>query len=140
MLFHTLSRSFALTAAFVVLCVWTGSGYAAEEASYDVVDSAGIYYGDGNHPTTPAVIVADDVWAKIPEYRRIIDEELTDDDAAYHLLLKKATRRFKKALRKAANRDGYDMIGEVGSIEASSSTKKAIPDITSDLIDLVTRD
>jgi hypothetical protein len=113
---------------------------AAEDASYEVVDHSAIYYGEGSHPTAPAVIVADDVWREIPEYRRIIDEELTDDDPAYHLLLKKATRRFKKALKKAAARDGYDMIGEIGSIKPKADTKKAIPDITSELIDLVTRD
>ena len=44
------------------------------------------------------------------------------------------------ALKKAATRDGYDMIGEIGSIKPSADSTKKIPDITAELIDLVTRD
>ncbi|MHC4224683.1 MAG: hypothetical protein ACYSUN_11880 [Planctomycetota bacterium] len=122
--------------------VFSGGGQALadEEHDFEVVDAAAIYYGEGSHPKTPAVIRADSVWAEIPEYKRIVEEELDEDDAAYHLLLRKATERFDKALDKAAERDGYDMIGEVGSIKAVGKKKKKIPDITKALIDLVTRD
>ncbi len=109
-----------------------------QEPSYEVVDPDAIYYGSGKHPKSPGVMAADDVWAEIPEYRRIIDEDLTEDDPVYHLLLKKATERFQKALKRLAKRDGYDMLGEVGAIEAKGGAD--LPDVTRDMIDLVTRD
>ena len=112
---------------------------ADEEVTYEVTDPDGIYFGSGTHPKTPAVITADSVWAEIPEYKKIIDDGLDDDDPEYHLLLKKATERFAKALRKLAKRDGYDMIGEVGSIAVSGESKAKIPDVTDDMVELVSR-
>ncbi len=113
---------------------------AADGHSFEVVDSDEIYYGEGTHPKTPAVIAADDVWAAIPEYKKILDEDLSDDDPKYHQLMKKATERFQKALAKIAKREGYDMIGEIGSIAAVGEIKKEIPDATTDLVDAVGRD
>jgi len=112
---------------------------AADEASFEVVDAEAVYYGKGKHPKAPGVLSAGDVWAEIPEYRRIIDEELTDDDPEYHLLLRKATERFNQALRKVAKREGHDMLGEVGAIVATGEEPKEIPDVTQDLVDIVSR-
>ena len=86
----------------------------------------------------PGVMTADDVWSEIPEYKEIVDENLTDDDPKWHLLMAKATERFNKALKKLAQRDSYDMLGEVGAITAKG--KKTIPDVTKEMIKLVTRD
>ena len=129
------------------LLLWVGGVFVAllgvvqaEGNAFEVVDEDGIYFGEGEHPKAPAVCKADDVWAEIPEYKEIIEDELEDDDPRYHLLMKKATERFNKALEKAADRDDYDMIGEVGAIEAKGDNKKEIPDVTKDLIKLVTRD
>lgn len=105
---------------------------------FEVVKPDQIYYGVGKHPRAPAVLRADDVWAAIPEYKQILDDKLTDDDARYHLLMKKAAERYGKALKKLAKRDSYDMLGEVGSIRALG--KKKIPDVTEEMIKLVTRD
>jgi hypothetical protein len=114
------------------------SGLSAEEGhDFEVVDSDGIYYGEGAHPKAPAVTCADDVWAEIPEYKQIEEEGLEEDDPKYHLLMAKATERFQKAIEKVAKRDELDMIGEVGSIKATAD--KEIPDVTKDLIDVVTR-
>lgn len=132
-----LMRRLGVLAAILVGLGMSRSGFAADDPDFEVTDGAGIYYGNGDHPKAPAVILADDVWAEIPEYKQIVEEELTDDDPEYHLLLKKATRRFTEALRKAATRDGYDMIGEVGAIKANGKNK--IPNITDDLVDFVTR-
>ncbi|MCK6461605.1 MAG: hypothetical protein L6Q95_17120 [Planctomycetes bacterium] len=109
----------------------------SEEASFEVVDSDGIYFGTGKNPKTPGVLVADDVWKEIPEYKKILDDELTEDDPEYHLLMLKATERFNKALKALAKRDSHDMLGEVGSIKANSGAK--IPDVTAEMIKLVTR-
>ncbi len=112
---------------------------ADEGHAFEVVDEDAIYYGEGKHPKTPAITEADDVWAEIPEYKQIVAEELEEDDPNYHILMKKATERFSKALKKIAERDGYDMIGEKGSIESKGDKKKKIPNITKELIKLVKR-
>jgi hypothetical protein len=109
-----------------------------ETPAFEVVDAEGVYFGTGKHPKSPGEMLADDVWAEIPEYRRIIDEELTEDDPEYHLLLKRATERFQGALKKLAKRESYDMLAEAGAIRANGD--KEIPDVTEDMIDLVTRD
>ena len=127
-----------LVGAFV-LCAASAS-HAASKHDFEVVDSSAIYYGSGKHPKTPAVCAADDVWAEIPEYKTIVEDELTASDPRYHLLLKRATKRFQRALKKLARRDSYDMIGESGSIKAVGKNKKSIPTVTRDLIDLVTRE
>ena len=107
------------------------------EAAFEVVDSDGIYYGEGTRPKEPGVLVADDVWKEIPEYKKILDDDLTEDDPEYHLLMLKATERFNSALKSLAKRDSHDMLGETGSIVAKNGGK--IPDVTSEMIKLVTR-
>jgi hypothetical protein len=116
-----------------------GLTVAAAETKYDfeVRKPEEIYFGSGKHPKAPGELTADDVWAAIPEYKQILADELTDEDAQYHLLMKKAAERFSKALRKLAKRDSHDMLGEVGSIKALG--KKKIPDVTKEMIRLVTR-
>jgi hypothetical protein len=109
----------------------------SEEAAFEVVDTDGIYLGTGKNPKTPGVLVADDVWKEIPEYKKILDDDLTEDDPEYHLLMLKATERFNKALKALAKRDSHDMLGEVGSIRATNGAK--IPDVTKELVKLVTR-
>jgi len=118
----------------------SGAIAAGPKYDFEVVDSSQIYYGKKKHPKTPAVCDADSVWSEIPEYKTIIDDELGPDDPRYHLLLKRATKRFQRALKKLAKRDGYDVIGERGSIKAMGKKKKSIPTATKDLIDYVTRD
>lgn len=109
----------------------------ADEAAFEVVDSDGIYLGTGKNPKTPGVLVADDVWNEIPEYKKILADELTEDDPEYHLLMLKATERFNKALKALAKRDSHDMLGEVGSIRAKNGAK--LPDVTREMVKLVTR-
>jgi hypothetical protein len=109
----------------------------SDEAAFEVVDTDGIYLGTGKNPKTPGVLVADDVWKEIPEYKKILDDELTEDDPEYHLLMLKATERFNKALKALAKRDSHDMLGEVGSIKANSDAR--IPDVTREMVKLVTR-
>lgn len=111
---------------------------AGTQHAFEVVRAEEIYFGSGKHPKAPGVLVADDVWAAIPEYKQILKDELTDEDAQYHILLRKAAERFSKALKKLAKRDSYDMLGEKGSIKALG--KKEIPEVTDELVKLVTRD
>lgn len=129
-----------LTGVLLVGTTLDGQAVAAEpKHDFEVVNSAQVYFGKKKNPKTPAVCMADSVWAEIPEYKKILEEELDEDDPRYHLLLKRATKRFQRALKKLAGRDGYDVIGEVGSIKAIGKKKKTIPTVTNDLIELVTR-
>ena len=128
----------------VLLCAGVGSLLGApnvalgeEDAAFEVVDPEGIYFGKGTHPKAPGALVADDVWKEIPEYKKILADELTEDDAAYHLLMLKATERFNQALKSLAKRDSHDMLGEKGAIVAKGGGK--VPDVTSEMIKLVTR-
>ena len=111
---------------------------AADSHDYEVVTPDQIYLGKGKHPKTPAVIKADDVWDQIPEYKKIVEDELTEDDPKYHILMKKATARFNKGLKKLSKRDSHDMIGEKDSIKVLNKKKK-LDDATKELIKLVSR-
>ncbi len=132
---HTWSM---VLAGLVLGSLGLAAGAAETEHAFEVVSADEIYFGTGKHPRAPAVLVADDVWAAIPEYKQILKDKLTDEDAQYHILLRKAADRFSKALKKLAKRDSYDMLGEKGSIKALG--KKKIPEVTKELIKLVTRD
>ena len=125
---------------FAGVCLLSGPNLALgedEDAAFEVVDPDGVYFGKGTHPSDPGVLVADDVWKEIPEYKKILADELTEDDAEYHLLMLKATERFNQALKSLAKRDSHDMLGETGAIVAKGGGK--IPDVTSEMIKLVTR-
>lgn len=111
---------------------------ASDEHDYTVTDKDGVYFGSGEHPSAPSSVRAEEVWAAIPEYKRIVEENLTDDNAEYHLLMKKASERFERALRTEARRESFDMVAEEGAV--ASNKGKEIPDATQDLIDLVSRD
>lgn len=113
------------------------AGTDGDEAAYEVVDPEGIYLGVGTRPKRPGVMRADDVWREIPEYKQIIDEQLTEEDPKYHLLMLKATERFNRALKHLARRDDHDMLGEIGSISAKGG--ETIPDVTAEMIRLVSR-
>jgi len=126
--------------AMVLGALLAGKARADDDYDFEVVDASAIYFGDGSHPKTPAIIEANKVWAEIPEYKKILDQNLTEDDPEYHILMRKATERFEKALKKVADREKYDMIGELGSIRSVGEDKKEIPDATQQLIEVVSRD
>ncbi len=118
-------------------CALSPARAEEDDPDFTVKDADKVYYGKGKHPEAPAVIKADDVWGEIPEYKKIVEDDLDEDDAEYHILMKKATERFEKALKDEAKREEYDLIAEVGAVKSNSGKK--IPDATKDLIDLVTR-
>jgi hypothetical protein len=65
----------AVVALFCLMGRATPAHGEDTEASFEVVDPDAIYYGSGTHPKGPGVLVADDVWKEIPEYKRILDED-----------------------------------------------------------------
>ena len=127
-----------IVACVLALAVLPARG-EKQDHDYQVTDPSAVYLGSGKHPKSPAVISADKVWAEIPEYKTILEEGLTDEDPRYHLLMKRATKRFEDALVKEAKRESYDLIAEVGAVKALKKGKK-IPSATAGLIELVSRD
>ncbi|MEE9392277.1 MAG: hypothetical protein V3W41_07205 [Planctomycetota bacterium] len=109
---------------------------AAEAVKVTIVTSSQVYY-----PSTikknakfkkPAVLSTSTVFDSIAEWKTIKKKKLSDKDAEYHLLLKKANDKFAKAL-KTVQRDGsYDIIAETGAITCKGCTAK---DVNKDLVD-----
>ena len=77
----------------------------------------------------------DKVYARIPEYKEILRRRLTDKDAKYHLLMKKASKRFAAAIKKMARAKNHDLVAQTGAVRKSKKKAKDIPDRTQDVID-----
>ncbi len=106
--------------------------FAAATPGYRVADRGKIYFGNPDQFTKPAVLCATSVFEQIPEYKEIKRRGLTSKDAEYWLLLDKANKKFYAAVKTVAKNDGYDLVGELGAIQAEEGY--ALPDITSAVI------
>lgn len=103
----------------------------APEKPKRTVEAADVYYGDpASEWSKPAEVDADAAFAEIEEFKRIRDEKIEPGDAKYDLLLSKATRRFKAAVRAAAKDGGYDLVAKVGAVKGCDS----VPAITQTVI------
>jgi hypothetical protein len=94
------------------------------------VDAADVYYGDAKKWEKPAEVDADKVYAKIDEYKQIVDGGLKPGDAKYEILMCKASKRFHAAVKKAAKDGGYDLVAKLGAVKGVATP----PDVTSDAI------
>lgn len=112
---------------------YAGDEPAAKEAekSKKSVDKADVYVGDAAKWDKPAEVDADRIYAKIDEYKEIVDGKLKPDDPKYELLMCKASKRFRCAVKKAAKNGSYDLVAKIGAVKGVSS----VPDITSDAIE-----
>jgi hypothetical protein len=110
-----------------------GLGGDARADDYRCADHSGIYYGNPRLIKKPAVISAGQVYRHIPEYVEIIEGGLTDKDARYHFLMKKASERFAKAVREMARDLEHDVVGEVGAIQKRGDDAPEPPDRTSEV-------
>ena len=115
-----------------------GVAYAGDEAtpketekSKKSVDKADVYVGDAAKWDKPAEVDADKIYAKIEEYREIVDGKLKPDDPKYELLMCKASKRFRCAVKKAAKNGSYDLVAKIGAVKGVSE----VPDITSNAIE-----
>ena len=104
----------------------------AVKSKVKVLDTAGVYYGNASTSKTPSVIEAQQVFDVIPAYREIVRRGLTEDDPDYWVLLKKANKAFKAAVKRGAKKDDKDLVAEVGAIELTDGG--AIPDITDTVV------
>lgn len=101
---------------------------------YRCSDPGRAYYGNPRLIRKPAVVSADRIYQRIPEYKSILDEKLTDGSVRYHFLMKKASARFAKAIKKMARAEGHDFIAEVGAIDIVKKGAKSPPDRTTEAI------
>ncbi len=97
------------------------------------IDESQVYYGNATAYKKVGEIDCNQVFHAISEYRTIREEGLKEG-VRYDLLLVRANEKFRKALKLAHKRKGYDLIVEAGSITGSEST---VPDITDLVIDLL---
>lgn len=95
------------------------------------VDATQVYFGKAATCKAPAVVDADRVLRSIAEYKKILDEKLTEADARYSLLMVKATKKFRAAVEGAAKDGSHDLVGNTGSI---SWPGHDVPDITSSVL------
>ena len=96
-----------------------------------ILDKSKIYFGKPNKVTKPAVVARKKVYDKIPAYKKIKQEKLKPTDARYHFLVREASEKFKKAVKKVAKAKGYDLVAEKNAILVPG---KILPDITKDVI------
>ena len=106
----------------------------AAVGDYRCSDPGRAYHGNPRLIRKPAVISADRVYQRIPEYKKILDEKLSDSSVRYHFLMKKASERFAKAVKKMARKEGHDFVAEVGAIEVVKKGAKTPPDKTREVI------
>jgi hypothetical protein len=109
----------------------SGGERKSEKVDAPVVDATQVYYGDPRATKKPAVVDADKVFGEIPEYKKIRDDGLTEKDARYAVLLHKATCKFKKAVKKAAEKGAYDLVANTGAVTWEGHD---IPDVTDDAL------
>ena len=122
-----LSAAGSLDGAAHADAVITTAEISAAKAKVDAKD---VYFGDGASFKKPAQLDCDAVYAEIPEYKKILDDELETTDPKYQLLMSKASKRFVSAVRKVARADGYDLVVRSGSLD-----QKDVPDVTQSVID-----
>jgi hypothetical protein len=111
----------------------SGAAYAGDDdkdKAKKSVDADDVYVGDAKTWDKPAEVDADKVYAKIDEYKQIVDGGLKPGDAKYEILMSKASKRFCSAVKKAAKDGGYDLVAKLGAVKGVSTP----PDVTSDAI------
>lgn len=100
------------------------------------INEGDIYLGDTHDYKKPAVVDVDAVYAKIPEYRQILEKNLDSTSPRYLFLLRAASERFRSALDRCARGHGYDLIGGLGSIQIDGVT---VPNITAEVMKALPR-
>jgi hypothetical protein len=102
--------------------------------AYKVSDATLVYHGNPRLFKKPAAVSADKVYRSIPEYREILEKNLTDKDVRYHFLMKKASDKFSKAIRDVAEADGYDLVAGVGAVAPANADTPVVPEVTTAVI------
>ena len=117
-----------------VLVLAAAAPASAGLGDYRCTDPGRIYYGSPRLIRTPAVVSADRIYGQIKEYQEILREGLTAKDVRYHFLMKKASKKFSRAIRSMANDLDHNFVAEQGSIRVVRKDAPPPPDRTSEVI------
>lgn len=117
-----------LTALVPVAVAYAGVG------DYSCSDPKKVYFGNHRLFRRPCTVSCDRVYQRIPEYQEILRRGLTDKDPHYHLLMKKATKRFTAAIKSMARSKNHDLVAEVGAVRRNKKKAPKIPDRTADAL------
>ena len=124
-----------IAAAFVLLAtVLATSAAMAGAGDYSCDDPSKVYYGNERLFRKPAEVDCDRVYGRISEYQEIIRRRLTDKDPEYHMLMKKASKRFTAAVKKMAVSKGHDLVAQQGTVVKADDKAKDVPDRTDEVI------
>jgi len=121
----------ALAAAPVA---WAGAGSELRVGDYSISDPSKVYVGNHRLFQRPATVSCDRVYDRIPEYQEIVRKGLTEKDPNYHILMKKASKRFSDAVKKMARAKRHDLVACAGAIKKDRKEAPDIPDRTSEVI------
>ncbi len=107
---------------------------SAGVGDYSCSNASKVYFGNSRLFQRPATVDCDKVYGRISEYKEIVRRGLTEKDAHYHLLMKKATKRFTEAIKKMAKADNHDLVAQKGAVKKAKKKAKDIPDRTANVI------
>lgn len=130
----TLVKACVLALTAVTFVLLAAPAAEAGLGDYRCTDNGRVYHGNARLIRKPAVVSADRVYSRIPEYQQILREGLTDKDVRYHFLMKEASKKFTRAVKAMAKALGFDFVAEVGAITVVRKGAKEPPDKTSDVI------
>ena len=125
----------ALVCLLVVAPTLLAPTASADIGDYRCTDPGRVYHGNPRLIRRPAVVSADRIYARIPEYQEILREGLTDRDVRYHFLMKQASKKFAKAVKAMARAKGHDFVAEQGSILVVREDAPRPPDRTGEVIE-----
>jgi hypothetical protein len=125
-------RTSLVTVALLVPALLLTGGAVAKNVD---VDESQVYYGNPAKFKKAGEISCDSVFREIPEYKKILEEGLTEG-VRYEFLLHRANQKFHRALKTVHRAHGYDLIAELGAVRIEGKT---VPDITSRVIEALPR-
>ena len=106
----------------------------ARVGDYSCSDPSKVYYGNHRLFQRPCTVNCNDVYDRIPEYQEIVRKGYTDKNPQYHILMKKASKRFSDAVKKMAKKHRHDLVACAGAIRKERDKAKDIPDRTQECI------
>jgi putative intracellular protease/amidase len=118
------------TAIFALLVAFVAAPVFAD--GWTVSNDAEAYYGSTSEFSSPATVDTMTVFKEIAVYREILRRGLTEEDALYYHLIRKASDIFLAAVEKVAKAKEYDLVVSPGGV---SSETDVAPDITQAVID-----
>jgi hypothetical protein len=120
----------ATAIALAVLLVGAPPAHADGKPAYRVDDPTLVYLGNPRLFKKPCVVSADRVYRAIPEYREILEKNLTEKDVRYHFLMKRASDKFGAAVKDLARDLGHDLVAATGAVAANTADAPPVPDCT----------